>query len=68
VDRSDTISPINENISLLEAERIAREREIRDGSPQQIVVNRINEVHATIFKNLRFAEVDSDYEQIEKDY
>lgn len=51
VDRPDTISLIPENISLLEAESIAREREIGDGSPQQTVVDRINEVLTTSFKN-----------------
>jgi len=39
----DTISPIPEGIPLLEAERIAREREPGDGSPQQTVVERIEE-------------------------
>jgi len=41
--RLDTISPILEDIPLLEAERIAREREPEDGSPQQTVVERIEE-------------------------
>lgn len=41
--RPDTISPIPEGIPLLEAERIAREREPEDGSPQQTVVERIEE-------------------------
>ena len=40
--RPDTISPIPEGISLLEAERIAREREPGDGSPQASVVERID--------------------------
>jgi tetratricopeptide (TPR) repeat protein len=39
--RPDTISPIPEGISLLEAERIARQREPGDGSPQESVVERI---------------------------
>ncbi len=39
---SDTISPIPENIPLQEAERIARQRELGDNSPQQAVVERIN--------------------------
>lgn len=39
--RPDTISPIAEGIPLLEAERIAREREPGDGSPQRIVVEQI---------------------------
>lgn len=39
--RPDTISPIPEGIPLLEAERIAREREPGDGSPQTSVVERI---------------------------
>ena len=39
--RSDTISPIPEGIPLLEAERIAREREPGDGSPQKSVVEQI---------------------------
>jgi tetratricopeptide (TPR) repeat protein len=41
VARPDTISPIPEGITLLEAERIAREREPGDGKPQQTVVNAI---------------------------
>ncbi len=40
--RPDTISPIPEGISLLEAERIARHREPGDGSPQKVVVEQIN--------------------------
>ena len=40
--RPDTISPIPENIALLEAEKIAREREPGDGSPQTNVVARID--------------------------
>jgi len=39
--RPDTISPIPEGILLLEAERIAREREPGDGSPQKGVVEQI---------------------------
>jgi hypothetical protein len=40
--RPDTISPIPEGISLLEAERIAREREPGDGSSQISMVEQIN--------------------------
>ena len=39
--RPDTISPIPEGIPLLEAERIAREREPGDGSPQRMVLEQI---------------------------
>lgn len=39
--RPDTISPIPEGIQLLEAERIAREREPGDGSPQKSVLEQI---------------------------
>ena len=39
--RPDTISPIPEDIPLLEAESIARKREPGDGSPQVSVVERI---------------------------
>ncbi len=39
--RPDTISPIPEGIPLLEAERIARQREPGDGSPQKSVVEQI---------------------------
>jgi len=39
--RPDTISPIPEGIPLLEAERIARQREPGDGSPQKGVVEQI---------------------------
>ncbi len=39
--RPDTISPIPEGIPLLEAERIAREREPGDGSPQKSVIEQI---------------------------
>ena len=44
--RPDTISPIPENIPLLDAERLAREREPGDGSPQMPVIERI-ESHIT---------------------
>ncbi len=40
--RPDTISPIPEGISLLEAERIARDREPGDGSTQASVVDQIS--------------------------
>ena len=40
--RPDTISPIPEGIPLLEAERIAREREPGDGSPQRTVLEQID--------------------------
>ena len=39
--RPDTISPIPEGIALLEAERLARDREPGDGSPQKSVVEQI---------------------------
>jgi tetratricopeptide (TPR) repeat protein len=39
--RPDTISPIPEGVPLLEAERIAREREPGDGSPQKTVTEQI---------------------------
>ena len=42
-----TISPIPEGIPLLEAERIAREREPGDGSPQQTVIEKIDAALAT---------------------
>jgi tetratricopeptide (TPR) repeat protein len=42
--RPDTISPIPEGIPLLEAERIAREREPGDGAPQKSVVEQIEAV------------------------
>jgi len=42
--RPDTISPIPEGIALLEAESIARKRELGDGSPQKNVVEQINAV------------------------
>lgn len=41
--RSDTISPIPEGISLLDAERLAREREPGDELPQQAVTYRITQ-------------------------
>jgi tetratricopeptide (TPR) repeat protein len=44
--RPDTISPIEEGIPLLEAERIAREREPGDGSPQMTVVEKIEQALA----------------------
>ncbi len=40
--RSDSISPIPENIPLLEAEKLAREREPGDGSPQKTVIEQID--------------------------
>ena len=42
--RPDTISPIPENIPLLDAERLAREREPGDGSPQMPVMERLDSV------------------------
>jgi tetratricopeptide (TPR) repeat protein len=42
--RSDTISPLPEGISLLEAEQIARRREPGNGSPQKSVVDQIEKV------------------------
>jgi tetratricopeptide (TPR) repeat protein len=42
--RPDTISPIPEGISLLEAEKIAREREPGDGSVQKSVIEQIETV------------------------
>jgi tetratricopeptide (TPR) repeat protein len=39
--RPDTISPIPENIPLLEAEQIARQREPGDGSPQPTVLEKL---------------------------
>lgn len=39
--RPDTISPIPENIALVEAEKIAREREPGDGTEQRWVVEQI---------------------------
>lgn len=41
VIRQDIISPIPENIPLIEAEKIAREREPGDGSPQVTIVEQI---------------------------
>ncbi len=41
--RPDTISPIPEGIALLEAEKIAREREPGDNSPQTSVIKRLNQ-------------------------
>ena len=41
--RHDTISPIPEGITLLEAERLARGREPGDGSPQVSVVEKIEQ-------------------------
>jgi tetratricopeptide (TPR) repeat protein len=41
MSRLDTISPIPENILLLEAEHIARERETGDGSPQKTLLEQI---------------------------
>lgn len=45
--RPDTILPIPESITLLEAERIAREDEPGDGSPQKNVVEHIEAVLTT---------------------
>lgn len=39
--RPDTISPIPEGISLLEAERLARQREPGDGSPQSTMLKQL---------------------------
>ena len=41
--RPDTISPLAEDSPLLEAERLAREREPGDGTPQHLVVAKIEE-------------------------
>ncbi len=41
--RPDTISPISEGVPLLEAERIAREREPGDGTLQKTVIEKIEE-------------------------
>jgi hypothetical protein len=41
--RPDTISPLPEGIPLLEAERIAREREPGDGTPQRTVLESLSE-------------------------
>jgi len=40
--RPNTISPIHEGIPLLEAERIARQREPGDGSPQKSMIEKID--------------------------
>lgn len=40
--RPDTISPIPEGLPLLEAERMARQREPGDGSPQKSVLEQFN--------------------------
>ena len=40
--RPDTISPIPEGIPLLEAERLARQREPGDGSSQQTVTEKLD--------------------------
>ncbi|MBA3533048.1 MAG: tetratricopeptide repeat protein [Ardenticatenales bacterium] len=40
--RPDTISPIPEGISLLEGERLARQREPGDGSPQRSVLEQLD--------------------------
>ena len=42
--RPDTISPIPEGIPLLEAEKIAREREPGDGSIQKSVIEQLEAV------------------------
>jgi len=42
--RSDSISPLPEGVSLWKAERIARQREPGDGSPQKTVVEQIHAV------------------------
>jgi hypothetical protein len=44
VPRPDTISPIPEGIPLLEAERLARQREPGDGSPQSTLLQRLEMV------------------------
>ena len=49
--RPDTISPIPEGIPLLEAERMAREREPGDGSPQKTVVEQIEAALQTMGGN-----------------
>ena len=41
--RPDTISPLVEGSLLLEAERLAREREPGDGSPQHAVLDKLAE-------------------------
>ncbi len=45
--RPDTISPIAESIPLLEAQCVARERELGDGSTQKSVVEQIESTLAT---------------------
>src|SRR6266700_2571335 len=50
VPRLDTISPVPEGISLIEAERIARNREPGDGLVQRDVVEQINMALAMIDK------------------
>jgi hypothetical protein len=45
--RPDTISPIPKGIALLEAERLAREREPGDGPKQSTVVEQIEAAWAT---------------------
>lgn len=51
VPRLDTISPIPEGISLIEAERIARNREPGDGSQQRDVVEQINAAQRMVDKD-----------------
>gem|GEM_PF-3203732 len=53
--RPDSISPIPENIPLLEAERIAREREPGDGSLQKSVVEQIE--NAVLLRKHALAQV-----------
>jgi tetratricopeptide (TPR) repeat protein len=48
VPRPDTISPVPEGISLIEAERMARNREPGDGSQQRDVVEQINAALAMV--------------------
>lgn len=48
--RPDTIPPIPEGIPLLEAERIARQREPGDGSPQRTVAEQIEKALASANK------------------
>jgi tetratricopeptide (TPR) repeat protein len=48
VPRPDTISPLPEGISLIDAERIARKREPGDGSQQRDVVEEINTALAMV--------------------
>lgn len=42
IPRPDTISPIPEGVPLIEAERLARQREPGDGSPQTTVIEKLN--------------------------